>query len=158
MEEVWKNVSGYEKTYEVSNMGRVRNKNGKELRLSLTAFGYTKINLSEKGKYKTFRVHRLVAQAFIENPLNKPCINHIDCDRANNNLENLEWATHLENTRYALRLGRKQYKGKLKRNDVEFIRFLKGKIMQKDICEMYNLTSGHVSSILSGRKFKNLTY
>ena len=100
MEEIWKPVIGYEKLYEVSNMGNVRiicGKNcGKLFKLQKQRY-YT-VCLTRKGIGKTVFVHRLVANAFIPNPHNKPCIDHIDTNPFNNKVSNLRWVTHSENS------------------------------------------------------------
>lgn len=91
--EEWKNIQDYE-NYEVSNLGNVRNKKTGRILKSYDKGGYAVIGLS---KSKTFQVHRLVCQAFIPNPENKPQVNHIDKNGLNNNVKNLEWNTVLEN-------------------------------------------------------------
>lgn len=75
----------------------------------LDAKGYPGVMIKTNGKLRGFKVHRLVAQTFIPNPDNKPCVNHIDNDKTNNKLENLEWVTYLENTAHAIRQGRMKY-------------------------------------------------
>lgn len=70
--------------------------------------GYLIVTLSHKGKKSTFRVHRLVAQAYIPNPKEKPEVNHIDCDRSNNAAENLEWVSSSENKIHSYRFGSKE--------------------------------------------------
>ena len=68
--------------------------------------GYCRVFMRHKdGKRKDRYVHRLVAEAFIENPSNKPCVNHKDCNRANNSVDNLEWVTYKENNEYTLKVG-----------------------------------------------------
>jgi hypothetical protein len=110
--EIWKEIEGYEGLYEVSNLGRVKSlPKGKhsrksEMILTLRKHPYKFVNLCKNGKISTKSVHRLVAIAFISNTLNKPVINHIDCNPANNNVSNLEWATELENQMHSRRLGR----------------------------------------------------
>lgn len=103
MQEIWRDVKGYEGLYQVSNLGRVKSLKKRQL---IKAFnngnGYLKLYLCHKRYY----VHRLVAEAFIENADNKPCVNHKDCNPLNNNADNLEWCTHLENMRYSADLGR----------------------------------------------------
>ena len=76
------------------------------MKLSDNGLGYKRFSRNINGEYKREYVHRLVAFAFVPNPLGKPCINHIDCDPTNNNALNLEWCTKAENTAYMKRLGR----------------------------------------------------
>ena len=100
MEEIWKDISGYESLYQVSNFGRVRNKNGLVMSLNKNRSGPNyryMVQLSKQKNKKSFLVHRLVAEAFIPNPENKPTVNHIDGNPLNNFLDNLEWATKSEN-------------------------------------------------------------
>lgn len=109
--EIWKNIEGYEELYEVSNFGRVKSLKGgrwgtgKEriLKPQTDGCGYLKVHLCNEGKVKTFKVHRLVAQAFIPNPQNLPEINHINEDKTNNRVENLEWCTREYNNNHGTR-------------------------------------------------------
>jgi len=96
-DEVWKNIDDYE-SYSVSDFGNVRNdKTG--LLLNPRKNYYFTIDLCKNKIGKTFRIHRLIALAFIENPENKECVDHIDGNSQNNNLTNLRWATISENNR-----------------------------------------------------------
>ena len=91
----------YAPGYEVSDLGRVRNsKTGRVLRTSATDKGYRKVALVVDGKQKYFRVHRLVAEAFVPNEDGKPQVDHIDEDKANNVVGNLRWCTGAENINY----------------------------------------------------------
>ena len=116
--EVWLPVKGFEKLYEVSSGGRVRsitrktnNKQGQRtsrgrvLKPNYAGHGYALVSLCRDGSQYTKRVHRLVAEAFIPNPDNKRCVNHIDLDKRFNASVNLEWATHKENTQHGLANG-----------------------------------------------------
>lgn len=119
--EIWKPVVGYEGLYEVSNTGKVRSLErittvgrrgiGKELKQYLLPCGYLDVSLSNSGKIKHKRVHRLVADAFCENPDGKDEVNHIDGNKKNNSASNLEWVTAAENKRHC-----REVLGKINRN------------------------------------------
>lgn len=110
MEEVWKDIPGYEGLYQVSSLGRVKSlgryvyTNGtprlrKELFLKqhVSKSGYVRTALSKDGRTVSFSIHRLVAMAFLPNPENKPAVDHINAIRTDNSVNNLRWATHFEN-------------------------------------------------------------
>ena len=104
IKEVWKDIEGYEGLYQVSTLGRVKNsRSGRILKGGKHKAGYHQVILCKNGKVKYYLVHRLVAQAFIPNPQNKPQVNHIDEDKENNYVENLEWVTIKENLNYGTR-------------------------------------------------------
>ena len=113
MEEAWKDIDGYEGLYQVSNLGAVRavervvrygrKLNGKGISRFLTKDGYLAVHLSRDGNARQHRIHRLVATAFLENPENMPQINHIDEDRTNNRVDNLEWCSVKYNINYGER-------------------------------------------------------
>ena len=114
---MWKPIENYNSLYEVNEKGEIRSLyhwNGHKyekrkkpyiLKQSNTTTGYKKVELAKDGKKKSLRVHRLVATAFIPNPMNKPYINHIDGNRINNCVENLEWCTQHENVVHAYETG-----------------------------------------------------
>lgn len=112
MKEVWKDVKGYEGLYQVSSLGRVKSVRryeytrwyGGELK-SIRQGRYLRTSLCKNGKLKTHNIHRLVAEAFIPNPKNKPEVNHIDGNKENNNVNNLEWVTRKENAIHAYNMG-----------------------------------------------------
>lgn len=122
MEEVWKDIEGYEGLYQISNMGRVRsvdrtvvkgvgheNKTnvfykGRVLKHGTDSWGYAFVILQNQGK-KCVLVHRLVANAFLDNKQNKMQINHIDGNKQNNAVCNLEYCTPSENMKHAAKLG-----------------------------------------------------
>jgi hypothetical protein len=100
--EIWKNVIGYEGLYLVSNLGRMYSVKPKHLlKIYVNVLnGYCQIPLSKDKTRKSYRVHRLVAQAFIPNPFNKKEVNHINKNITDNTVENLEWNTGTENIRH----------------------------------------------------------
>lgn len=110
MNEIWRKIEGFEK-YEVSNLGRVRSlnyrktKETKILKPGKDKKGYLKVNLYKSSKHSSKRVHRLVATAFIPNLDNKTQVNHIDGNKQNNTVSNLEWCTNSENMQHAWRTG-----------------------------------------------------
>ena len=135
MQEIWKSVKGYEGMYEVSNLGRMRSvtrvvERGHNIPLSVKGRilkfskvqGYSRISLSQGFNSKQYKVHRLVAQAFIPNPDNKPFINHIDGVRDNNCVTNLEWCTQSENLKHAYKIGNKIPTMHLKKDNPKAVR------------------------------------
>lgn len=118
--EIWKDIEGYEGLYQVSNEGRVKSlqreivyKDGRKKVLEekilhnlLSDLGYYHVILSKNGVPKRYKVHRLVAKAFIANPNNLPVINHKDENPKNNVVENLEWCTQGYNVRYGTMIER----------------------------------------------------
>lgn len=118
--EVWKNVQGYEGFYQVSNLGRVRSLDrtiidsigrnrlykGKLLKPIIDSHGYFEVRLCKGTNRKPPHIHRLVAQAFLPNPKKLPCINHIDENKQNNAVSNLEWCSYKYNNNYGTRTDR----------------------------------------------------
>ena len=103
MEEIWKDIKGYEGLYQVSNMGRVKSlRNNIILRQGIT-MGYKRVLLYTNNSPKNYYIHRLVAMAFIPNPDNLPQVNHKDEDKANNCISNLEWCDCKYNSSYGTR-------------------------------------------------------
>lgn len=127
MEEIWKDIAGYEGLYQVSNLGRVRSldrtiqyfrqgvlniahRKGKLMKQNYTSDGYFMIYLRKDNIDKYYAVHRLVAQAFIPNPDNLPYVNHKDEVKDNNCVDNLEWCTHTYNCNYGTAIERMRQK------------------------------------------------
>lgn len=115
MKEIFKDIKGYEGLYQISNLGRVKSLerdiklrqytkhvDAFIMRQDLNKRGYLYIRLTKNGKQKAFRVHRLVAEAFIDNPNSLSQVNHIDFNRTNNNVNNLEWVTPQDNTNHSI--------------------------------------------------------
>ena len=109
MIELWADIGGFENLYEVSNRGRIRNaRTHYVLRSRPDADDYRLVTLWRGCPTQAYerKVHRLVAQAFIHNPENKPQVNHSDFNRANNEFDNLVWATSAENIEHSRQAGR----------------------------------------------------
>lgn len=106
MKEIWKDINGFEGLYQISNLGRVKSiRNNIILKQTYCKSNYLKVKLSKNCKQKTIQVHRLVTETFIPNPDNKPQVNHIDGNKENNHIDNLEWVTAKENTEHAIKIG-----------------------------------------------------
>ena len=128
--EIWKDISGYEGRYQVSTKGRVRSlKNGKVTILKLIKGnrGYLYVCLYKNCKSRNWRINRLVAEAFIPNPLNLPVVHHRNNNHADNNVTNLEWVTDEENRKRAyddglFPVGTANSQAKLTEADVIYIR------------------------------------
>ncbi len=101
MEEIWKEIEGYNSKYQISNFGVIKNiLRNRIVKQSPDSRGYLKCGLNGK----TFRVHKLVAKIFVENPNKKPYVNHINRVQTDNRASNLEWVTPMENSCHASRL------------------------------------------------------
>ena len=130
IEEIWKDVVGYEERYQISNLGRLKSKDvilnkadgkkelrkGKILKLNKNQFGYFTHLMSNGPEYKrkNIPIHRLVATAFIPNPDNKPCIDHINTIRTDNRVDNLRWCTQSENNRNPITMTKYRKKGEFR--------------------------------------------
>ena len=157
----WKDIKNYEGLYQVSTDGKIRSldryvttrggakalRKGKEIKLRKNSDGYYMVNLSNR----TYSVHRLVAQAFIPNPNNFPCVNHKDENRKNNNVENLEWCTHKYNNNYGTRIekvSKKKYKT-IKQYDLEG-NFIKEWQSIKEVSETMNICKSGIIACAKG--------
>lgn len=146
MNEEWREIKGFEGRYAVSNLGRVKslprlvnnhtgeiNLKGKILKQRPDNKGYMRIDIKDNsGKKKYMGIHRVVALTFIDNPLNKPQVNHIDGNKSNNNVDNLEWVTNSENQIHAYKRGLNYVTGRAgrKKKEVCQIDIQTGKIMK----------------------------
>lgn len=169
MKETWKDIEGFEGLYQVSDLGRVRSLGirGRIRSLSLTKDGYPKVRLIHKGKDKTARVHRLVAEAFIPNPEGKDTVNHIDGNKENNRVSNLEWVDRSEQMYHAYRLGLKPSMGgtnntqaKLTAEQVKEIR--RDYVRQSQefgtvaLAKKYGVTNRVIGLVVNGKSYKNV--
>ncbi len=104
MQEIWKDIINFP-DYQISNLGNVYSKKNYKIRKPFVSNGYLSIYLFKNGKRYRKKIHRLVAEAFIPNPNNLPVINHIDGNKLNNIVSNLEWCTSKQNTIHAYKTG-----------------------------------------------------
>lgn len=161
--EEWADIKGYENMYQVSNLGRVKSLKRKEeviLKCKITKSGYREAKLFNVN-YKDFLVHRLVALSFIPNPENKKQVNHIDGDKLNNVVTNLEWVTSKENAIHSIesglkKVGSKSTSSKLKQSDVIQIRklYLTGDYTHDDLGALYNVHPTTIGKMLNGTNWK----
>ncbi|MDR9419447.1 NUMOD4 domain-containing protein [Gracilimonas sp.] len=170
--ELWKDIDGYDGYYQISNKGRVRTwKNGRWgrrdkpniMRLHVNRYGYLEIRLQKENVKSLHRIHRLVAKNFVENPDNKPHVNHKDCDKLNNYPENLEWVTNTENVKHAVKnglnvKGEASHFARLTKNDVLQIRSIlsQGFATNTEIAEAYNISMPTVSNIKNRDSWRHL--
>lgn len=176
--EVWKDVVGYEGAYEVSNLGRIRSLDryisgafnskrfikGVEIKSSLTGNGYLGFNLVKDGKSKMSKVHRVVANAFIDNNELKPEVNHKDGNKNNNHVSNLEWVTKGENQSHAYKNVLRCSKGvnnpssKLNETNVKnILKLLDRGVTAKKIAKAFCVAESTIGRIKNGQKWNHIT-
>ena len=169
-QEIWRDICGYEGLYQVSNFGRVKSlRFGREklLKVGVSNTGYANVSLIKNKSKKTFHVHVLVAVTFLPNPENKREVNHIDGDKQNNRVENLEWVTGSENTRHAIQNGQLQIKkgsqchfAKLTDEQVRYIRAHyiahHREFGANALAKKFNVSTSTIYDVISRRTFKEV--
>lgn len=173
--EIWKDVVGFEGIYTVSSLGRVKalcvekyrgrylhKQPEKLLDVRTNKYGYKVTTLIKDKKRKDALRHRLVAQAFIPNPENKPCVNHKNGIKSDNRVENLEWATVSENTKHSFDNGLQvMRKGEdcswSKLTNEQVIDIYLSTEMQKDLAKKYNISHSQVNRIRKGLRWSSVT-
>lgn len=152
-------VYGYGRDYKIYADGEIWSaKSGKFLKQEISK-GYKRVTLSQNGKTKKHQVHRLVAIHFIPNMLNKPCVNHIDGDKENNHLNNLEWNTYKENESHSYNsLGKINANRKLSKEAIEDIKSNASKGINQSntgnifiFSEKYNVSTSTILNVLKGK-------
>lgn len=180
--EIWKPINGFESSHEVSDTGKVRTLDrviehrnrgtrkytGILLKQSISNKGYPYVDLQYDGRSVRYCVHRLVAEAFIPNPENKRTVNHINGDKSNNHVDNLEWNTYAENLNHArrtglhpgkppLKQGSQAIKAKLGETDIPMIRSLiRSGVMIIKVADMYGLCPRTIRAIRDGITWRNV--
>lgn len=176
--EEWESVDGYEGTYEVSNLGNVRSVDreivysngnvvacsGKPKKATVDKYGYKYVSLYLNQKHEQGMVHRLVAEAFLDNEHNKPQVNHIDGDKLNNSSENLEWVTSQENMTHAKEngllesvSGEGHYRSKLDNTKVREIRRRAGNGERyQDLGDEFGVVKSTIGFIVNRKTWKHV--
>ena len=156
-------VVGYEQLYSITTDGQIYSvRANRFLKPQMDKYGYLTTGLSKDGKRKFFLVHRLVATTYLPNIDNLPEVNHIDGDKANNKLENLEWCTPSDNLKHAFASGAKCNKGtnnptsKLDEEKVREIRILLKIRNVKEISNIYGVVPGAIYNIKSGKSWNHV--
>lgn len=178
--EIWMPCPEYENVYEISNLGRLKSKavyiqnegnfdggyikHIKVKNQTINRDGYMTSKLCYLGKCRRLTIHRLVAKAFIPNPDNCTQVNHIDGNKMNNNIKNLEWVTAARNVQHAWEtglmtnehmLGSKHHNAKVTEKDVKDIRANKA-LTRKELCLKYNLSASTLADILNKKTWKHV--
>lgn len=160
-EKAWREIVD-NPNYEISNTGDVRHKEKKKiLKQRISKWGYARARLSVSGISggKLYAVHRLVANAFIPNPLNLPQVNHKDGNKLNNNVNNLEWVTAKDNTQHALRTGllksgNKSHRTIIHKNELIEVYGLRNLgLSYKQIGDIYNVDKSTISAIVRSKRY-----
>lgn len=174
--ELWADIPGFENKYQASTKGRIKalarkqqiknaigdvvlNFKEKILRQTFNQLGYLRIGLSINGINKSFPVHRLIALTFIPNPENKKTVNHKDGNKANNNVENLEWSTQKENVQHAFltglvkrKSGDKCYQSKFTNQQAKEVRESNKSV--KELAKEYGVYISTIYKIKKGLRYK----
>lgn len=164
MEEIWKDIEGYEDLYQVSNMGRVRSLRRNIILRQGIRNGYERVVLSTNNIPKKYSVHRLVAHAFIPNPDNLPQVNHKDENRTNNCADNLEWCTQEYNINYGTgnkKRGLSNTNGKCSKHVLQYTKdgcFIKEWKSTMDIERNLGFDNANISKCCRGKQAYGYSY
>lgn len=177
MQEIWKDIKEYSGKYQISNWGNVRKINkdyrspaNKILKKQCQYKGYYTIDLHDENGYHKHLIHRLVAEAFIPNPQNKPQVNHKDGDKSNNCVDNLEWCTEKENIVHSIKVLNKKRNTYKQRNAARIVGKTKRKLTleqainirneaqktkRKDLAKKYNVSLSVIDNIVTNKRYIN---
>ena len=170
-EEDWKDIEGYDGHYKINKNGMIVSDKFAEIwspiKITVDKHGYPKVQLTKNGKSKAHFLHRLLAEAFIPNPENLHEVNHIDGDKTNYNLSNLEWVTRSENILHAFRnglhkpiCGSKNPLAKLTEDDVRYIRShykpRDKEFSAMELAKKFDLSKSTIYSLLWGQTYKDI--
>ena len=177
MTEIWVDIKGFEDFYQISNMGNVRSKDrvvacsrlgtkqlrGRLLSCTVDSSGYARVTLQDKPRKEVWKVHRLVALHFLDKPEECDVVNHLDSNRVNNCVGNLEWCTPKQNTGHMHKSGRGgKFNGesnpmhKLTEADVHKIRGEWKDVPNLTLALEFSVSEGHIDSIKKFRRWSHL--
>lgn len=162
MKEIWKDIKNYEGLYKVSNLGRVQDKNGNIKNSYINNKGYCCLSLYKQGVTSHPTLHRVIANAFIENPNNLPQINHIDGNKRNNNVTNLEWCNQRYNynhgmSKFLYSHNENHYFAKLSNKEVQTIPILyKLGFIRSTIAKILGIEPSSLEAIEKGISYREL--
>ena len=149
-------------SYLVYEDGRVQNSNtGRFLKPEITRNGYARVTLCTRGSTQRFLLHRLVAMRFLPNPENKPCVNHLDGDKLNNSVCNLEWTTHSENEYHSYnKLGKQvpkgldRWNGRYSDEEIQSIIEYAKEFTHQGAADVFKCSRQYVTDLVNGRRRK----
>lgn len=176
MQEIWREIDGYDGFYQVSNLGNIKSVGGqigsairkpRVLKQSLTADGYPKVRLQRGKKDRTVTVHRLVAMHFVPNPNNEETVNHIDGDKANNVYSNLEWMNRSGQMIHAYKLNLKKARVGSNNSNAKItpdeVRYIRANYKKNDrefgssaLGRKFGVTHRVITLIANGETYKNV--
>lgn len=168
MQEEWRPVIGYEGYYEVSNFGGLVSLHKGRIKKTPVKAKYLNSFLYKEGESRNFYIHRLVAVAFVANPMKKECVNHKDLDKYNNHYLNLEWCSKKENTihayiggaikKYKRREGEESLHSKLTNKQVlQIVKLSREGLNQVELSKKFSVTPTAIGYILNGRNWGSVT-
>lgn len=168
MQEIWKDISGYEGYYQISNLGRLKRiKSGRGTTANgvvngyLNNQGYRRMRLSINDISKCIFAHRLVAEHFIPNPNNKKEVNHLNGNKDDNRVSNLEWATPSENMKHAFNTGIRTQRGscnpRSKLSESQVLSIYSSSVNNRALSQEYGVNVCTINDIKSGRNWNHLT-
>lgn len=170
IKEKWKKIKKYP-SYAISNFGKIKRIKrgqstfvGKILKIRIDTNGYPYIRLYKDGKGKNVKIHKLIAETFIGSCPKGKEVNHIDGNKKNSHVDNLEYVTRSENIKHAFKLGLRNDRGenhylhKLKEKDILKIKKLYGtrKYLQKEIAKMFNCNQQNISFIVNNKTWRHI--
>lgn len=174
-EEIWKAIPGFERCYEASSLGQIRSlrqsksHGGTKVRdipllrkAHLNTSGYWHIGLQMNGRHYSISNHRLVALAFIPNPNNFPEVNHIDGNKLNNSIENLEWVSSRNNQLHAYKLGLRKKLGleenpKSILNRVQVLEIFNSSLTRRELSVKYGISISGINNVKNGYAWTEIT-